>query len=184
MSYAAQRIYEIISEGSYSVSRNCPGCGKKTDYINTNRFRVNANGNRIDVWLIYHCPACKHTLNITIYERKAAGKISPAEYQKFMANDMELAISYGRDKTLFTNQKLTTADNNMEYHLKLLRGDDEWVKKETILIKNPWKLKIRPDKLLAELLDISRNKVKELEKSGCITVTYDGDDGIIISLNM
>ncbi len=41
--------YKIMPRKSFRVIRNCSGCGKKTHFINTERFRVNANGNKIDV---------------------------------------------------------------------------------------------------------------------------------------
>lgn len=63
---------------------------------------VNANGNRVDVWLIYRCKKCKHSWNLTIYERKKPAKIAPQEYELFMENDAELArllirLSLARD---------------------------------------------------------------------------------------
>ena len=58
---------------------------------------VNADGNRVDVWLIYRCKKCKHSWNLTIYERKKPAKIAPQEYELFMENDAELASQYGND---------------------------------------------------------------------------------------
>ena len=72
-------------------------CGKKQEFLNSGKFRVNANGNRVDVWLIYRCKKCKHSWNLTIYERKKPAKIAPQEYELFMENDAELASQYGND---------------------------------------------------------------------------------------
>ena len=69
----------------------------KQEFVNSGRFRVNANGNRIDVWLIYRCAKCKHSWNLTIYERKKPGKIPAEEYELFLENDEELALKYGND---------------------------------------------------------------------------------------
>ena len=51
-----------------SVNKNCPKCGHNARFVNTEKFRVNANKNRLDVWLIYQCNHCKSTWNMTIYE--------------------------------------------------------------------------------------------------------------------
>lgn len=75
MSYLRKIEYEIVLKDSFWVIRSCPKCGRKTHYRNTNKFRINANGNKLDVWLIYHCTECKHTLNIAIYERKKVSSI-------------------------------------------------------------------------------------------------------------
>lgn len=79
------------------VYHRCGRCGKKQEFINSGKFRVNANGNRIDVWLIYRCKKCKHSWNLTIYERKNPAKIAPEEYELFLTNDDELAWQYGKD---------------------------------------------------------------------------------------
>ena len=79
------------------VYHRCGGCGKKQEFLNSGKFRVNANGNRVDVWLIYRCKKCKHSWNLTIYERRKPSKISSEEYKLFMENDSELANQYGND---------------------------------------------------------------------------------------
>ena len=47
----------------YQIIHRCGRCGKKAVFVSTRRFRVNANKNKLDVWLIYQCKKCKHTLN-------------------------------------------------------------------------------------------------------------------------
>ena len=79
------------------VYHRCGGCGKKQEFINSGRFRVNANGNRVDVWLIYRCKKCKHSWNLIIYERVKPSKIKPDDYELFMENDFELATQYGNN---------------------------------------------------------------------------------------
>lgn len=79
------------------IYHRCGGCGKKQEFLNSGKFRVNANGNRVDVWLIYRCKKCKHSWNLTIYERRKPSKISSEEYELFMENDFELANQYGND---------------------------------------------------------------------------------------
>ena len=48
MSYLREIRYEIVLEDSFWVFRNCSKCGRKTHFINTKKFRVNANGNKLD----------------------------------------------------------------------------------------------------------------------------------------
>lgn len=89
-----------MNKRSYStvkVLHRCGGCGKKQEFINTGKFRVNANGNRVDVWLIFRCKKCKHTWNLTIYERKKPQKIPADILELFWDNDKELASKYGND---------------------------------------------------------------------------------------
>lgn len=86
-----------MSLNSIKVYHRCGGCGKKQEFVNSGKFRVNANGNCVDVWLIYRCKKCKHSWNLTIYERIKPSKIDPEEYEMFLANDEDLASLYGND---------------------------------------------------------------------------------------
>ena len=100
MSYTNQREYKIIHK--------CARCGRKMTFISTRRFRVNANKNKLDIWLIYQCKKCRHTLNIPIYERTAPQKIPKELYEGFLANDEELAIQYGSDAALLKSKNFVT----------------------------------------------------------------------------
>ena len=79
------------------VYHRCGGCGKKQEFLNSKKFRVNANGNKIDVWLIYRCKKCKHSWNMTIYERKNPNRIPSDIYEVFLCNDEDIAAQYGND---------------------------------------------------------------------------------------
>ena len=87
------------------VFHRCGGCGQKREFINSGKFRVNANGNKINVWLIYRCKKCKHTWNLTIYERVNPDKIPPELYELFLENDEDTAYQYGYDKEFLKKNK-------------------------------------------------------------------------------
>lgn len=87
----------VIKVNSVKIFHRCGGCGRKQEFVNSGKFRVNANGNRVDVWLIYRCKKCKHSWNLTIYERVKPSKIEPEDYERFMENDYDLALKYGND---------------------------------------------------------------------------------------
>lgn len=86
-----------MNQHSRKVYHRCGGCGRKQEFLNSGKFRVNANGNRVDVWLIYRCKKCKHSWNLTIYERVKPSKIAPSDYELFMENDYEFALEYGNN---------------------------------------------------------------------------------------
>ncbi len=101
MGYSNQKDYKIIHK--------CGHCGKKMAFVNTGRFRVNANKNKLDVWLIYQCGKCRHTLNVPIYERMAAGRMPEELYEKFLENDPALAARYGGDAAFLKARRLVPA---------------------------------------------------------------------------
>ncbi len=80
------------------VFHRCGGCGKKREFINSGKFRVNANGGKVDVWLIYRCRKCKHSWNLVVYERIRPAKIPADLLEKFFENDEETAVRYGNDR--------------------------------------------------------------------------------------
>ena len=63
------------NDSEYAVICRCGRCGKKQTFVTTGKFRVNANKNKVDIWLIYQCARCRHTLNIPVYERINPGAV-------------------------------------------------------------------------------------------------------------
>ncbi|MBQ4529626.1 MAG: DUF1062 domain-containing protein [Lachnospiraceae bacterium] len=172
MSYCKRKTYKIKPKTSYKVLRNCANCGGKTEYVNTDCFRVNANGNRIDVWLIYQCEKCKHPCNLTVYER-VNPKILKEQYPGFLGNDKELALQYGTNKSFFQKNKAEISMDGMEY--EILEEETEETEtleenSEIIHIQNPYELKLRTDKVLAEIFQISRRKINQLVEQELILV--------------
>lgn len=163
MSYLKKIEYEIVLKESFWVLRNCPKCGRKTYYTNTKKFRVNANGNKLDVWLIYQCAECKHTFNIAIYERQKVSSIPKREYQCFLNNDEQLAEMYGKNVQLFRKNKVIIDFEKVNYDFIKLHETMEYgdfVEQAVIAVNNPYQLKIRPEKQIAEILELSRSQVK------------------------
>ncbi len=165
--------YEIVPTESFCVIRGCSGCGRKTHFRNTQKFRVNANGNRVDVWLIYQCEHCKHTLNLAVYERQKVSSVPKAEYEAFLSNDAQLAQQYGKTLSLFQKNKAAVDFERMNYsYVKLHETiqDSGSDKSMELTIHNPCGLKIRPEKQIADVLALSRSQVKKRMAQGEILV--------------
>lgn len=143
---------------------------------------MNANGNKIDVWLIYQCKKCKHTYNLTVYERIKPTDIPQDDYKKFLANDKGFALHCGMDKGLLAKNKALTTTEGLLYRLQEIVWEgitkesvtlclEQNLTKESegkikITIDNPYGLKVRNDKLVCEILQISRSKAKKLLEEG------------------
>lgn len=169
MSYLRKIEYEIILKESFSVIRNCAGCGRKTRFQNTKKFRINANGSKLDVWLIYQCEKCRHTLNLAIYERQKASSIPKAEYQRFLGNDEQFAEMYGKTVQLFRKNKAEIDFEQLPYDIvKLHESTEHSDSTERILLQihNSYELKIRPEKQIAEILGLSRSQVQKMMQQG------------------
>ena len=151
MSYLKKIEYEIILKDSFGVARNCPKCGRKTHYITTKKFRINANGNKLDVWLIYQCAECKHTLNLDIYRRQKVSSISKEEYQCFLDNKEQLAEMYGKNIRLFQRNKAEIDYEKLYYDYVKLPECLSWIflQRDCIRIYQ---------KLHTDFLSLSRNR--------------------------
>ncbi len=191
MDYCKTIEYRIIPMEACKIIRNCSGCGRKGKFVSTGNFRVNANGNQIDVWLIYQCEKCKHTYNLTVYERTRPSKIAKELYLKFLANDTETALQYGVNKDLFGKNKAQADWDGIEYTVERVEKNGQvsyseinpeakedttgknvqsycWKKEdgseEKLMIYNPYSIPVRADKILSEILELSRTQIKRLIK--------------------
>ena len=169
MNYHRRIELEIEPVSSPQIIRNCSKCGGKSHFSNTGNFRVNANGNCIDIWLIYACCQCKTTYNMTLFERISPNELRKEAYEQFLANDKSLAMSYGCDNQIFRKNKVEVDWENITYIISEKILEEEYQENQAfqehqnvLKIKFIYPLKIRIDKLFAEYFNISRTKVKQL----------------------
>lgn len=175
MSYLKKYQWEIMPENLPIVRRNCPKCNQKTNYINTEKFRVNANKSSIDIWLIHQCGKCKSTWNMTIYERIRPCDIDKDEYEKFLCNDKELARQYAFDSNMYNKNKAEVIFEGVDYTIIQKELEAYYINKNEIVIEIicNYQLELRVDTLLSNKLGISRNKIKKLYEQGIIFIKDD-----------
>ena len=78
--------------------RHCKKCKRTVSFECSGKFRVNANGKLVDVWLIYRCERCGASWNREIYSRVKPSSIDKALYQGFIENDSETVALYAGKK--------------------------------------------------------------------------------------
>ncbi|MVX66444.1 DUF1062 domain-containing protein [Clostridium chromiireducens] len=172
MSYLKKYKWEIIPQNLPIVRRNCPKCNQKTNYINTEKFRVNANKSSIDIWLIHQCGKCKSTWNMTIYERIKPFDINKDEYEKFLSNDKELAKEYAFDLNMYNRNKAEVIYEGVDYKIIQKELEAYYINKNELVIGVIFKypIELRVDTLLSNKLGISRSKIKKLYEQGIIFI--------------
>ena len=175
MSYLNKYQWELVPENLPIVKRGCPKCNEKTNYINSEKFRINANKNNIDIWLIYKCEKCKSTWNMTIYERIKPCNISKHDYDKFLSNDRELAREYAFNSSIYSKNKAEVILDNINYRLVQRKLEAYYIKENELVIELVCKypIELRVDKLLSDILGISRSKIKGMFKEGIIFINDD-----------
>lgn len=181
MSYLKKYQWELVPENLPKVKRNCPKCNEKSHYISSEKFRVNANKNNLDIWLIYQCEKCKSTWNMTVYERIKPNDISKYEYEKFLSNDKELAREYAFNLSVYNKNKAEVMLEEVNYKLIERKLEAYYIKENELVIEIICKYPIdmRMDKLLSDKLGLSRSKIKDMHGKGVIFIDDDKN-----SLNM
>ncbi|MDR3597746.1 DUF1062 domain-containing protein [Clostridium sp.] len=175
MSYLKKYQWELIPKDLPIVRRNCPKCNEKARYINSEKFRVNANKNSIDIWLIYQCEKCKSTWNMSIYERIKPYDINKYEYEKFLSNDKELAREYAFNLSVYNRNKAEVILEDVNYELIQKKLEAYYFNENELVIEIVCKnlIELRVDKFLSDTLGISRSKIKNMHKKGAIFIKDD-----------
>ncbi len=152
--------------------RNCPKCGNSSLYECSGNFRVNANHNAIDVWLIYQCNNCNNTWNMDILSRTNVKSIDKELYHKFLSNDKELAKFYAFDSTTLGRNRVNINYENIGYKVtgEIIQYN-ELTSACEVDIHCAFPFELRLDRLLVKQLGLSREQIKKLCKDGKIIST-------------
>lgn len=141
-----------------TVIRYCKKCGKKSEYICSGEFRINAQQKTLDIWLIYKCAHCNTTWNSTIYSRVSPQKLGTDLLERFHCNDKNLATQYAMDISLLQR-------NGSEVKIPAYQviGEEISLKKPVIIkIQSQYILPLKVSSILRTKLCISQREFDAL----------------------
>ncbi|WP_432841319.1 DUF1062 domain-containing protein [Dactylosporangium sp. CA-092794] len=146
------------------LSLRCVDCRSASATTGEGRFRVNANGKLLDVWLLARCVSCDRTNKLTVHERAPVRTIDPAELDGYHANDPGLVAATLLDP-LFARRNRFTLDWRGAWRLDIPPAplDEAWPLQVEVVFEDP--VPVRPDWLIARGLGLSRNEV--LRRTKC-----------------
>jgi hypothetical protein len=88
-------VWRVVALAAPAWVRPCFRCpGSTARFTATDRFRVNANGGRVDVWLLYACDGCEATEKRRLLHRVPVDAIEPARLDAYHHNDAALARAH------------------------------------------------------------------------------------------
>ena len=90
-------VQSLVPLETPAILRHCSNCGKKQRFRSSDRFRVNSNHHRTDVWLIYWCETCSATWNYAILERVGPNEVDKTLYRQLIENDRDAAWRFAFD---------------------------------------------------------------------------------------
>lgn len=184
--------WTIVSQISPQPWLNCSRCGDTKRFRSSGKFRINANGKRLDAWLIYKCTSCDDTWNRPILERRLVQTIDPQFLMSLRANDPALARRLASDA-----KDLRPRAGHVEMFddavvLKSVLSQSIMPARLEILCIVPEPTGLRLDRLLATELQLSRSQIRSLEKTRDLVVMNEGSralrkparDGLRLTINL
>lgn len=149
------------------IVKRCPRCGCER-YENSGCFRVNANGTRLDVWLIFRCMACKSTWNMRVYERIDRMRLNQEEYAALQQNDEQLVRQIAFDRALLTNNHIAIDFSSADMYIE---GDSiPTGEAADVTLYSEYDLCLSACFILAEKLGVSKSRIKKLEEAGLLHI--------------
>ncbi len=141
------------------LSLRCLDCRSESATTGEGRFRVNANGKLLDVWLLVRCLTCDRTSKLAVHERVPVSSFDPAELDGYRTNDPKLVASRLMDP-LLARRNHFTLDWKGSWRLDTPSAplDHAWPVQVDVTLEDP--VPVRPDRLIAQGIGLSRNVVR------------------------
>ncbi|OWV71007.1 hypothetical protein ATY77_15700 [Rhizobium sp. R634] len=152
----------------------CSGCGGLRAFRSSDRIRLNANGRKLDAWLIYKCLICQKTWNRPILERRNVRGIDPVILNALQSNDPDWIRAEAFNIEAL-RRKSPRVDEFAEFDItkQIRRQTADWTRLEIELMV-PLPISTRLDRLLATELKVSRSRLQALQEHGKLLIDTDG----------
>jgi hypothetical protein len=155
----------------------CSGCGSARPFQSSGRIRLNANGKRLDAWLIYKCVFCQKTWHRPLFERRNVRDIDPLVLDAMHRSDPDWVRSQEFDIEALrrrTQQVDECADFDIgKEALAETAGSPETLEIELLV---PLPTSLRLDRLLTTELGLSRSRLHAFYDEGRLRVTPERKD--------
>jgi len=140
------------------LSLRCVDCPSRSATTGRGRFRINANGKLLDVWLLVRCVSCDRTSKLTVHERAPVRSLDPLMLDGYHANESELVAATLLDP-LFARRNRFTLDWGGAWRLDTSPAwiDEDWPVQVEVVFSDP--VPVRPERLISHGLGLSRNQV-------------------------
>jgi hypothetical protein len=153
----------------------CSRCGEARRFRSSDRIRVNANGKRVDAWLIYKCTGCGSTWNRPILERRPVRTIDQDFLAALCASDAVLTRRLAFDvEALGRSAGRVEEFDDARVIESVLSESTLPTRQLEILCRVPEPVGLRLDRLLANELRLSRSRIRELATAGALAVFPSG----------
>jgi hypothetical protein len=154
---------------------NCNRCGGSRPFENSGKVRVNAQGKRLDAWLVYNCTACKNSWNRPIFERRNVGDVEPRLMNALVRNDPDDVRRLAFDiEDLRRGAERIVEFPDIDVRKEALNRPTSPVDMLELRLVAPFPVSVRLDRLLATELKLSRARAENLAASDVLRISTGG----------
>jgi len=144
----------------------CSDCGCQRPFRSSGKIRLNANGKRLDAWLVYKCVDCDKTWNRTLFERRTVHDLGPSMLEALQRSDPDWVRGQEFDLDgLKRKAKRIEEPPDATIRKEAIRAASNWTALG-IEISAEFPVNLRLDRLLASELAISRSQLHALHDQG------------------
>lgn len=141
----------------------CVDCACERATTKDGRFRVNANGKLLHVWLLVNCVGCDRTGKLTVHDRVPVRSLPADLLAGYTANSMDLVAQVLLDpSTAHRNRFALDWEGCWELEAPAA-PDGPWPVQVDVAFEDP--VPVRPERLIAQALGISRSEVARRVKA-------------------
>jgi hypothetical protein len=148
----------------------CPHC-KSAYFENSGCFRVNANGKRLDVWLICRCEHCKSTWNLSIFDRIDRNALRASVYEGYLANERELILQHVFDPAFQKKNRAIPDQDSMDISIHGNIPPEHTAAQ--VFVSCTVELPLPAGRAIALVLGASLSRVRHLAATGLLI--FEGD---------
>lgn len=150
---------------------SCSTCGEPKPFQSSGKIRLNANGKRLDAWLIYRCVECEATWNRPIFERRPVRSLDAALVEAASESDPDFVRRHAFDvDALARHAKRVETFPDVAVRRTVTVDAGPGTLALEIVLAVEMQPALRLDRLLASELGLSRSRLAFLHERGLILV--------------
>ncbi|MFS8045050.1 DUF1062 domain-containing protein [Rhizobium sp. BR 314] len=156
----------------------CSTCGSFKPFRSSGKVRLNANGRKLDAWLIYKCMDCGKTWNRTLFERRNLRNLDPDTLEALQHSHPEWVRvqEFDLDGLKRTAKRIDEPPDAIISKERMSEASG-WTVLEIEMVTE-LSVNLRLDRLLAAELAISRSRLQTLHERGSLRA-YPGHNGFL-----
>lgn len=153
-------VWQVQRTSLPLVRRPCPDCTTDASAA-SGKFRVNASGKLLDVWLLIRCVRCGHTAKVTVLERANVRAIDPEKLRGYNDNDLDLVADVLLDP-LIGHRNHYFLDWTDAWELAIPAVETPGDRRIEVRVEFADPIPVRPVRLIAQGLGLTRGEVERL----------------------